>query len=276
MFSIQRKDCLVTDFILALALMLVSGLLIGAISAMLGIGGGMIMVPTLLLIFLLLDIPDEIRMHVASGTALCVMVATSFGSVVSHGRRCNIVWPITLRIVPGMTIGVIGGAILADQLDSRVLQIIFGIVMFIVSYLMIFGFKVTPRQRPMPGWPVCTSVGGAAGFKSGLLGVGGGALSVPWLTYEGLPQAKVSGTSSSFTPCAAVVGTIAFMIAGWTSVHVPGTVGYVFWPALPAAGGGAVIGAFFGARLANKVPGRQLRIMFGVLVFCVGVVMLVP
>ena len=264
------------DLGIALALMVLSGIVIGGIAAMLGIGGGMIMVPTLLLIFLLLDIPEEIRMQVASGTSLCVMIATSAGSVISHARQGNIVWLITRRVILGMSIGVIVGAILSDQLDSRVLQLIFGVVMFIVSYLMIFGFKVTPRQRPMPSWKVCASIGSAAGFKSGLLGVGGGALSVPWLTYEGLPQAKVSGTSSSFTPCAAVVGTIAFIMTGWSDVHVPGTLGYVFWPALPAAGGGSILGAFLGARLANKVPGRQLRIMFGLLVIGVGIVMVLP
>lgn len=266
---------MVVDWIIALSLMVLVGLFIGAVSAMLGIGGGMLMVPALLVIFLLLDIPDDIRMHVAAGSALCIMMATSTGSVVSHARRNNIVWAITWRIMPSMAIGVIAGAILAGALHSEVLRIVFGIVLIVVACLMIFGFRVTAGQRRVPSWRSCILIGGGIGFKSGLLGVGGGALSVPWLTYLGLPQSDVSGTSSSFTPCAAVVGTIAFIITGWSVSTSPGTIGFVFWPALPAAGGATVIGAFFGAKLANRVPGRQLRVIFGILVLCVAISMLV-
>lgn len=266
---------MVVDWVIALALMVVAGLFIGTISAMLGIGGGMIMVPALLVIFLLLDIPDDIRMHVAAGTALCIMLATSAGSVVSHARRHNIVWTITWRVLPSMAVGVVAGAILADALNGEALRIVFAIVLIVVSCMMIFGFRVTPGERRIPKWSTCLMMGSGIGFKSGLLGVGGGALSVPWLTFEGLRQSDVSGTSASFTPCAAVIGTIAFIITGWSVSTGPGMIGFVFWPALPAAGAATLLGAFFGAKLANQVPGRELRLIFGILVLCVAISMLV-
>ena len=261
------------DLILALVLMAIAGGAIGFVSAMLGIGGGMLMVPALLLIIGLLEVPPDKRMHVAAGTSLCIMIATALGSVVSHARRGNVVWVIVLRVVPGIVVGVIGGSLLAHVLASHVLGVIFAVVLLLVGLLMIFGFKATPEAKKTPGFVPSTAAGSIIGFKSGLLGVGGGALSVPWLTSRGLPQNEVSGTSSCFTLPAAIVGTVAFMLTGMDSVKLPLMVGYVFWPALPAAGGVSLIATFFGAKFASKVPGRALRIAFGVLVICVAISM---
>ena len=199
------------DLILALVLMAIAGGAIGFVSAMLGIGGGMLMVPALLLIIGLLEVPPDKRMHVAAGTSLCIMIATALGSVVSHARRGNVVWVIVLRVVPGIVVGVIGGSLLAHVLASHVLGVIFAVVLLLVGLLMIFGFKATPEAKKTPGFVPSTAAGSIIGFKSGLLGVGGGALSVPWLTSRGLPQNEVSGTSSCFTLPAAIVGTVAFM-----------------------------------------------------------------
>lgn len=264
------------DLIIALIWMVVAGGVIGFISAMLGIGGGMLMVPALYFINILLQIPNDQRMHVAAGTSLLIMIATSVGSVVSHAREKNIVWKITARVVPGIVVGVVAGALLAAVLQSSVLAVIFAVVLTLVALLMIFGFKATPRARPTPGIPVSLCTGSLIGFKSGLLGVGGGALSVPWLTWLGLAQNKVSGTSSTFTFPAAIVGTFSFLLTGMgDDLHVPHLIGYVFWPALPAAGGASIFATFLGAHLARKVPGRILRIIFGVILVGVAISMII-
>ena len=255
-----------TDLILALVLMAIAGGAIGFVSAMLGIGGGMLMVPALLLIIRLLDVPPDNRMHIAAGTSLCIMVATALGPVVNHAKRGNVVATIVYRVIPGIVVGVVAGSLLAHILASHVLRLIFAVVLLLVGLLMLFGFKATPKTRRVPGLVTSSVAGSVIGFKSGLLGVGGGALSVPWLTSLGLPQNEVSGTSSCFTLPAAIVGTIAFMLTGMDSVDLPLTIGYVFWPALPVAGGASLVATFFGAKLARKVPGRALRIAFGVIV----------
>lgn len=262
------------DLIAALIWMVVAGGAIGFISSMLGIGGGMLMVPALYFITTLMDVPGDQRMHVAAGTSLLIMVATSVGSVFSHSREKNIVWKITARVLPGIVVGVVAGALLAAVLKSAVLVVIFAVVLFLVALIMIFGFKATPQERPIPGIPVSIGCGSVIGFKSGLLGVGGGALSVPWLTWLGLPQNKVSGTSSTFTFPAAIVGTIAFLITGMGDVHMPHMIGYVYWPGLPTAGGASILATLVGARLARKVPGRILRIIFGVLLVGVAISMI--
>lgn len=259
----------------ALVLMGLAGLFIGFIAALLGIGGGMLMVPALYFIFILLDVSQGSRMHVAAGTSLFIMIATSVGSVYSHARQNNVVWALTARVLPGIALGVILGALLAAILKSATLAIIFAIVLVGIAALMIFGFKATPSPRPRPGFLVASGYGSLIGFKSGLLGVGGGALSVPWLTWLGLPQNEVSGTSSTFTFPAAIIGTIAFVFTGIGAVKLDYTFGYVFWPALPVAGVASIVGTMVGARFTRRVPGRQLRIIFGVLLFGVSISMFV-
>ena len=261
------------DFIQGLILMGVAGLLVGFISALLGIGGGMLMVPALFYIFTFMGVPDDSLMHVAAGTSLLIMIATSVGSVTSHARNGNVVWKITARVLPGIAVGVVAGALLASVLETGVLVIIFAVVLFLVALIMIFSFKATPSKRPTPGVPASMGAGSVIGFKSGLLGVGGGALSVPWLTWLGLPQNQVSGTSSTFTFPAAIVGTAAFLLTGMDMVEYPHTVGYVFWPGLPVAGGTSIVATFVGARFASRVPGRLLRIIFGVLLILVSISM---
>ncbi|MDG2029562.1 MAG: sulfite exporter TauE/SafE family protein [Phycisphaerales bacterium] len=262
------------DFVLALILMGLAGLFVGFISALLGIGGGMLMVPALYYLLGFMGIHQSDQMHVAAGTSLLIMIATSVGSVSSHARDGNVVWKMTFRVLPGIVVGVVAGALLASVLNTAVLVTVFAVVLFLVALIMIFSFKATPHERPIPGIPASLGVGSLIGFKSGLLGVGGGALSVPWLTWLGLPQNKVSGTSSTFTFPAAIVGTVAFLITGLGMVEFPYTIGFVFWPGLPVAGGASILATIVGARFASRVPGRMLRIIFGVLLVLVSISMM--
>ena len=261
-----------------LAIMFLLGLGIGFIAALLGIGGGMLMVPCLYYLFLWSGLIPEQQMHFAAGTSLLIMVATSVGAVFAHARRGDVVWSITRRTIPAICVGVVGGAVVANLVDTRILVVIFGVVLMLVAGTMIFGFRQagTPTQR-IPGWTGLSIGGFLIGYKSGMLGVGGGAISVPWLTWMGLPQPRVSGTSSTFTFPAAVIGTLAFCVSGLISVKAPvepWTIGYVFWPALPVAGIASLLGTRFGAAASGRVPGRQLRIIFGLLLVGVSISMI--
>ncbi|MEE2681713.1 MAG: sulfite exporter TauE/SafE family protein [Planctomycetota bacterium] len=262
----------------ALVIMGILGLLVGFIAALLGIGGGMVMVPCLYYIFTGTGIIEETPMHYAAGTSLMIMIATSIGAVIAHARRGDVVWSITRRILPSISVGVVSGVIIATIISGQILMIVFGVVLAIVALTMIFGFKATAgRAERIPRQRYLTLGGFFIGYKSGMLGVGGGAISVPWLTWMGLPQPRVSGTSSTFTFPAAVIGAVAFCISGLLDASgpaVPWTIGYVFWPALPVAGLASVIGTRFGAIFSSRVPARQLRILFGLILIGVSISMI--
>ncbi len=249
---------------------------IGAVAALIGIGGGLLIVPLLFVLLPTVGIPRESLMHVAAGTALCIMVATSISATWNQARARNIAWDISLRVWPGAILGTALGALLADALRSRTLEVVFGVVVAVVALTMIFGFRVSPRPRPRPGLVVYLAMSLVIGFKSGLLGVGGGALSVPWLTWLGLPQNVVSGTSNSFTLPIAVTGAVAFMLTGADAVSAPHCVGFVYWPALPIAAAAVIPATALGARWVRRVPGRALRIGFGVVLFGVSLRMVLP
>ena len=262
----------------ALVIMGILGLFVGFIAALLGIGGGMVVVPCLYYIFTWTGIIPDSPMHYAAGTALMVMIATSVGAVVAHARRGDVVWSLTRRVLPGISIGVICGVIIATLISGQILMLVFGAILLIVAFTMIFGFKAnTTREERIPRQRYLNLFGFAIGYKSGMLGVGGGAISVPWLTWMGLPQPKVSGTSSTFTFPAAVIGAAAFCVTGLIDVdrpEVPFTLGYLFWPALPVAGLTSIVGTRFGAIFSSKVPGRQLRILFGLILIGVSASMI--
>ena len=262
----------------ALVIMGFLGLFVGFIAALLGIGGGMIVVPCLYYIFTGTGIIEDSPMHYAAGTSLMIMIATSTGAVVAHARRGTVVWSITRRVLPSISVGVVSGVVIATIVSGQVLMIVFGVILALVSVTMIFGFKTNaPREERIPRQRYLNLGGFLIGYKSGMLGVGGGAISVPWLTWMGLSQPRVSGTSSTFTFPAAVIGAAAFAVSGLldqSGPDVPWTIGYLFWPALLVAGLTSVVGTRFGAIFASRVPARQLRILFGLILVGVSISMI--
>ena len=138
----------------ALVIIGILGLFTGFIAALLGIGGGMVVVPCLYYIFMGTGIIEDSPMHYAAGTSLMIMIATSIGAVIAHARRGDVVWSITRRVLPSICVGVVSGVVIATLISGQILMIVFGVVLAIVAVTMIFGFKTTvgreeriPRQR---------------------------------------------------------------------------------------------------------------------------------
>lgn len=256
-------------------LMLAAGAAAGFIAGLAGIGGGMLLVPALYFIYKNMNLSDDGVMHLAIGTSLCIMVATSISAITSHHKQGDIIWPIFWKVLPGLVVGVVAGAILAHFLPSRTLALIFGVILVVVSLTMITGLAESAGRKDLPPNRIMASVGVVIGFKSGLLGVGGGALSVPFLSWCGLPVAKISGTSSTFTFPVAVAGTVAFMISGIIGkIDVPWTTGYVYWPAAVTVAVGTVILAPLGTKVSHHISRRGMRISFGVFLLLLGIRMI--
>ena len=249
------------------------GITTGVIAGLLGIGGGMIIVPGLFYIFIHLHLPDETLMHMAAGTSMCIMIATSLSSTLAHQSRGNIRWSVFRGVIAGIAIGVFTGNLLANRLDSNILELLFSLLLISVSLKILLGWKPDTGEEKSPSSLVTNSVGLAIGFKSGVFGVGGGALSVPFLIYCGLPMSKVSGTSASFTLPISIMGTAAFLFLAPHYDKIPWSTGYVYWPAFLLVAPFTMIGAPIGAKLSTVMPKEILRIVFAILLLFLSVKM---
>ena len=241
------------------------GAIAGICSGLLGIGGGMVIVPGLFFLFGLVQMPEAALMHMAAGTATCIMICTAASSTWAHHKRGHIHWDIVQRVVGGIAGGVIAGNLLGNRLDSNLLELIFGIFLIVVATKIFFGKKAKlGEEAPVkpPAILLATVVGAAIGFKSGVLGIGGGALSVPFLLYCVLPMNHATGTSASFTLPIALVGTASFILLSGQQDVIPWATGYVYWPAVALVAPFTMLGAPLGAKWSDMVPADKLKTMF--------------
>lgn len=249
------------------------GVLAGLLSGMLGIGGGIVVVPGLVIVFTRFAKMQGFSMHMAAGTSLAIMIITAISSIYAHHQRDNVLWPLFLRLLPGILIGVISGAIFASYLPARILEIIFGVFVFLMALRMFLLIKSKPTRK-LPDWPWLSLVAFVIGGKSGLLGIGGGAITIPFLNYCNVPMRKASGTSIACTFPIAIVGAISFAITGFHVVTIPYSIGYVY---LPAFFGVAIMSLLFapvGAALASRIDIVLVKRIFGFLLFIVSIKMI--
>ncbi len=240
-----------------------TGIVTGLIAGILGIGGGMIVVPALLYIFQHTQtIPASMEMQVAAGTSLAIMIFTAQASVRAHYKHGAVLWDIYHRLWPGVIIGTLAGAFLAHRLPTHWLKIIFGLFLLFISINMLLTIHINHPQRS-PGKWVNRLVTFLIGFKSGLLGIGGGALIIPYLDYCGVGVKKIPAVSALCTLTVAVIGTVAFMITGNNEPGLPAySTGYIYWPAVILVAISSVLFAPLGARLTYILPVQQLKYGF--------------
>jgi uncharacterized membrane protein YfcA len=249
-----------------------TGAFAGLMSGILGIGGGMIVVPALVYIFHQTNlIPSDIEMHVAAGSSLAIMIFTAMASVRAHHRQSEILWHIYNLLWPGIIAGTICGGILADLLPTHLLKILFGIFLLIISFKMLSNINVS-HPHHFPGLWINRVVSYLIGLKSGLLGIGGGALILPYLSYCGVDIKKIPAISALCTLTVAMIGTITFVITGSNESGLPEyCTGYVYWPAVVWVAIPSVIFAPFGAHLTYTLPVKHLKYGFIAILFVVAI-----
>ncbi|AHE68445.1 sulfite exporter TauE/SafE family protein [Legionella oakridgensis] len=237
-----------------------TGAFAGFMSGTLGIGGGMIVVPALLYIFHHSSVvPQAVEMHVAAGTSLAIMIFTAMSSIRAHHRQGEILWSVYHRLWPGIVLGVFCGALLADQLSTYWLKILFGLFLLVISFKMMADIHVN-HPRAFPGKWLNRLISFVIGLKSGLLGVGGGALIIPYLSFCGIDTRKIPAISALCTLSVAMMGTIAVIITGSNEVGLPAySTGYVYWPAVIWVAVPSVLFAPIGAHLTYALPVQQLK-----------------
>lgn len=239
------------------------GVIAGTLSGMLGIGGGLIVIPLLAWLLKLQGISNVLIMHMAAGTSLSIMIFTTFSSLYAHTKRGVKVWHIYRRLMMGIIFGTFLGAVFAHFLHSDILEIIFAVFIFIVAIRMLFALK-TKASRTLPGRLGMLGMALIIGGKSGLLGLGGGAITIPFLTYCNVPVRNTIAVSAACSFTIAVIGTITYILTGQQAINLPvWSLGYIYLPAFLGIVLTAPLSAQLGAYFSHKIPKQMLTKILG-------------
>ncbi|MBN2479867.1 MAG: sulfite exporter TauE/SafE family protein [Parachlamydiales bacterium] len=249
------------------------GIFAGLIAGMLGIGGGVFIVPGLTMIFTYVGFEKDLAIKYAIATSLSIMIFTAFSSAIAHYKRNNIDFDVFKKIFVFIVLGTILGSLIAHLINEKYLRLFFAIFIFLVALQMLFNFKITRHKKSL-NFKIISIGGFVIGLKSGLLGIGGGSISVPFLSYFNLPMKKAIGTSTLFTLIISIVGTMSYWIFGETSKTNIGTLGYIYLPALILIAPTTFIFAYIGAKLSKITPNKVLKIIFGFLLIVLSFKML--
>lgn len=242
------------------------GAFAGFFAGLLGVGGGGVMVPVLAVMFAAQQFPDAHLMHLALGTSMATIMFTSISSLRAHHQHGAVLWPIVKSIAPGIVVGTLAGAQVAAHVSTRVLAIFFAVFMSYVAFQMILNVKPKPA-RELPGALAMFGVGAAIGGVSSLVAIGGGSLSVPFMTWCNVKMHQAIGTSAAIGFPIAVAGTVGYMVSGYSASGLPaGSFGFIYLPALAAAAVASVLAAPFGARLAHRLPVATLKKIFAAVI----------
>ncbi len=259
---------------LTLLLYLALGAFAGVMAGLLGVGGGLIIVPVLAWIFRGQQMTGTVIMHVAIGTSLATIVITSISSVRAHHGRGAVLWPVFWRLTPGIVLGAWLGAVVADALPSVVLGKVFAVFVLAMAAQMGFGAKPAPH-RELPGRLGMLAAGGVIGAVSAIVGIGGGSLTVPFLTWCNTSIRQAVATSAACGLPIALAGALGFVVTGWSNPDLPAwSLGYVYGPALVGIAITSMLSAPLGARLAHTLPTETLKKIFAVFLALVGIEML--
>jgi uncharacterized membrane protein YfcA len=250
------------------------GAFAGTLAGLLGVGGGLVIVPVLILLFKEQGFSHQVLVHLAIGTSLATIVFTSLSSVWAHHHRRAVLWPEFWQLTPGIVIGALTGAIIAKLIPGADLRTIFGIFELIVAVQMGLNLKPDAR-RQLPSAMGMGLAGGVIGTVSAIVGIGGGTMSVPFLTWCNVAMQKAVATSAACGLPIAIAGAIGFVVAGWGEAGLPSlSSGYLYWPAFAGIVAASVLFAPLGARLAHALPGAMLKKVFALFIGMLGIRML--
>jgi uncharacterized membrane protein YfcA len=250
------------------------GAVAGLLAGLLGIGGGAVIVPALILLFTQLGFVDDWIPHLAVATSLVTVIATGAASTWAHQRRGAVSWQLVLRLAPWILLGAWLGAWIAGWLPGFWLKRLFALFLLYNALRMLHATPPTPRSE-LPSTPVLGGFATVFGALSALLGIGGGILIVPFLARHGVAMQRAVATSSACGVPLAMAGTLGFVLSGWGHDDLPAqSLGFIYWPAALSIMVLSMPMATVGARLAHRLPTRTLRRIFGILLLLVGLQLL--
>ncbi|WP_330629372.1 sulfite exporter TauE/SafE family protein [Thioclava sp. FTW29] len=255
------------DILIFVLVIGVAGLVAGLISGLLGVGGGIILVPAFYYVFQGLGYAPEQLMQICVATSTGTIIVTSLRSVTAHHQRGAVSLALIRSWGPFIAIGSVLGVLAAASLRSHELQVIFGGIGVCLGLYMLLGKKSWRLSDSLPGRRLAALYGSLIGFFSALMGIGGGSFTVPLLTAYNVPPHRAVGTSPGFGLLISIPGFIAYLLTGWhLTGKPPGTVGYVNLPAVAMIMVTSLIAVPFGVRLAHRLSPQRLRLVFSLTV----------
>jgi uncharacterized membrane protein YfcA len=242
------------------------GVFVGFFAGLLGVGGGSMIVPVLGLTFVAFGFSADQVLHLSLGTSLAAMIVSTASSAREHHRFRAVRWDLVKGLAPGIVLGGLAAGAIARAVPVGFLKVFFLCFMAYVAAQIVFGLKVNPGGRKLPGPAGTAAVGGAIGGLSALAGVGGAMLSVPFMMYCSVPFREAIATSSAVSLVVSLSGTVGFVAAGLSEPGLPKwSVGYVYLPALVGISVTSVFVAPYGARAAHRIPVATLKKIFALL-----------
>lgn len=255
---------------------LLVGALAGTSAGLLGLGGGVVIVPALYMVFTAQGMPAELVMHMAVGTSLATIIFTSISSIYTHHQHNAVQWPLVQRLVPGIILGVLAGSVLADNLDSSWLRMIFGLFEIFVAAQMLFTLIPNVAAGRKIGDGIMLGAGGVTGSISALIGIGGGSVMVPFLSWCGLNMRLAVATSAACGFPIALFGSGSFMLLGADNNDaISNALGYIYLPALLGILVTSMLFARLSAKLAHRLPVLLLKRVFAIVLLLIGIKMVV-
>lgn len=255
-----------------LIIYLLIGAMAGFTAGLFGVGGGMIIVPILYIVFTQLNYDPAVIMHLAVGTSLATIIVTSISSVSAHHKRGAVLWDVFANLAPGLALGSFLGAGIADYISGQGLQLLIGFFAVWVAYGMFNGAsKPVDLSKHLPSKKLQLLAGGGIGIASAIFGIGGGSLTVPYLNRHGVVMQKAVATSAAGGLPIAAAGALGFMWFGSNaSVEIPHSIGYVHVYAFLGISVMSFMTAKLGAKVAHNLSPAMLKRCFSGLLIVVG------
>ena len=251
------------------------GAAVGFFAGLLGIGGGAIMVPLLVMVFEAQGLPREQIMHLAVASGMASILFTSLSSMRAHAVRGSVRWDLALALTPGILVGGLLGSSLTAWISTQVFATLFTVVVFFAATNILINRKPKP-SRQLPGALGAMLVGLVISFVSSLAALGGAFLTIPFALYCNVPMLQAIGTSAIVGFPIALAGSIGFIVAGWGKSGLPPhSIGYVYLPAVLGMTLASVLTAPLGAATAHRLPTKRLKQVFALLLYGLATKMLV-
>jgi len=247
------------------------GVVVGFFAGLLGIGGGIIVVSSLALIFSADGFPPAFVMHLAIGTSLAAMMVGSFASFRAHDRHEAVDWSVVRSMTPGLLAGALVGVVVARFASTALLKVFFLCFAAFVTAQMALNLRPKP-SRSLPGPNALGAIGVFIGAVASLFGGGAAAIGVPFLTWCNVTTHRAIGTVAAMGFPLAIAGTLGYAVAGWNVAALPRlSLGFVYLPAFIGISATSMLAAPWGARIAHRLKGATLRRIFAIFLIAMGV-----